>query len=259
MALADFARGAGYVPRGFRRLLEPGLRSYVWLPLLINVVVFTALFWGGTEAFGSLLDWLLPAPSEVSGEGWWAATKAFLLEAARWLLWPLFLLAAAVVMFYTFTAVANLLASPFNGMLAARVEERAGGRLPPGAAAGGMVVEVAGALRDELRKMLHFALLALPLVVLSLVPVLNVAAPLLWLLYGAWVLALEYMDYPLGNHGVTFPEQRRQLRRRRLLFLGFGAGVLAMTLVPGLNLLAMPTAVIAAAMLHAEEGGQLQN
>lgn len=253
----DFLRGVSYLPRGLGLLWAPGLRRFVWLPVLVNAAVFAVLFWLGAEYFQALMNWLLPAAGDVSGNGWLGGVLRFLLDLVRWLLWPIFLLAAVIVMFYAFTAVANLIGSPFNGMLSARVEKRATGRLPPEVPEGaGIVVEAAGAVVDELRKMAYFALLGIPLLILFVIPVANVAAPFLWAIYGAWIIALEYMDYPLGNHGLAFRDQRRLLRRRRMLHLGFGAAVLAITIIPVLNLVAMPAAVIGATLLRLEQDAQ---
>lgn len=249
--MADFLRGVSYVPRGLRLLAAPWLAPYVWVPIGVNVLVFAGLFWFAGAQYQALLTWLLPEPSTFSGEGWWSQTLEFLALLARWLLWPLFLLAAVVVMFYTFTALANLIAAPFNGWLSARVEQQATGRAPAGEGAG-FTAEVLGAFGGELRKMAYFALLGVPLLVLFVVPVANLAAPFLWALYGAWILALEYMDFPLGNRGLSFRAQRQHLRGRRLLHLGFGAGILALTLIPGLNLVAMPAGVIGATLLAVE-------
>ena len=84
---------------------------------------------------------------------------------------------------------------------------------------------------------------------LSILPVVNVVSPLVWAAYGAWVLAVEYADYPMANAGMRPRAQRALLRDQRRLALGFGSGVLLLTVVPGLNLIAMPTAVIGATLL----------
>ena len=51
---------------------------------------------------------------------------------------------------------------------------------------------------------------------------------------------------------MTFPDQRRFARGRRALYLGLGGALLAMTLIPVINLIAMPTGVIAATLLHVD-------
>ena len=75
----------------------------------------------------------------------------------------------------------------------------------------------------------------------------------MWLLFSAWMLALEYLDYPLSNHGRLFPHYRGALRQRRWLALGFGGAVLLLTLVPLLNFIVMPAAVAGATALAVKE------
>ncbi len=40
----------------------------------------------------------------------------------EWLLWPLFVLLLLAIIFFTFTMLPNLVAAPFNGFLAEKVE-----------------------------------------------------------------------------------------------------------------------------------------
>ena len=51
----------------------------------------------------------------------------------HWLLWPLFVLTVLIVVFYAFSLVANVIAAPFNSLLA----ERVGKMIAPRAQAGG--------------------------------------------------------------------------------------------------------------------------
>jgi len=37
---------------------------------------------------------------------------------------------------------------------------------------------------------------------LFIIPVINIAAPILWLLFSAWYMTLEYTDYPMANSGL---------------------------------------------------------
>lgn len=91
--------GAGYFLRGLGLIFKPGLRRFVAVPLLINVTVFALLIYFGAGQISALLDWALPS---------W-------LEWLRWLAWPLFALAAALVVFFSFSLLGNLIAGPFNG------------------------------------------------------------------------------------------------------------------------------------------------
>jgi len=97
--------GAGYLLKGMRLIMQPGLRRFVLLPLLINILVFSAAIWYGISPFESFL-----VRMESQIPSW--------LHWLDWVLWPLFVLVLAILVFYSFTLVANLLASPFNSLLA---------------------------------------------------------------------------------------------------------------------------------------------
>src|SRR3990172_12140527 len=105
-------RGATYVFRGYGLITRPGLRRFVVAPLLVNMLIFASLLWLGIDQFGNLMDLLLP-----SGESRWAVL-------ARFALWLLFAAAALLIIIFTFTLLANLVAAPFNGLLSEKVEEQ---------------------------------------------------------------------------------------------------------------------------------------
>jgi CysZ protein len=116
-----------------------------------------------------------------------------------------------------------------------------------------LLADIVPSLVSELRKLLYIALRALPLALLFLIPPVNLAAPFLWALFSAWMLVIEYMDYPMGNHRLRFAEQRKRLRGRRLLGLGFGGASLLMTMIPVVNFLAMPASVAGATAMWVRE------
>ncbi len=236
---AGFIAGAAYPLRGARWLLRRGVRGFVLAPLLINTLLFGAAIWLGASEFDVFLNWLL------------AKLPAW-LDWLRWLLWPLFAATVLLVGFYTFNLLANFFASPFNSLLAERVEDlvNPGVLRPPGRPLWREIVRLPG---TELKKLVYFLLRAIPLLLPFLMPVVNTIAPFIWGLFTAWMLALQYLDYPLGNHLIPFEEQRRLLGERRRLALGFGSMVLLLTMIPVVNFLAMPAAVIGATLLWVEQ------
>ncbi len=217
----------------FSWLTRPGLRKFIWGPLSINILVFTLGGWALLHYFGALMNHFLPADS-------W---QYYL----RWLLWPIIAIALVVVVFYTFSLLANIIAAPFNSFLAEAVERIESGRQPD-PVAGNLWQEAWGSVIQEIRKAAFFIVRAIPIVILSFIPGLNFAAPFLWFVYSAWVAYLQYMDYPMANHGIAFSRQRQLLAGRPLDTFGFGALVTLMLTIPILNLIAMPVAVIGASL-----------
>lgn len=226
--------GASYLLRGLQLIHRPGLRAYAYIPLAINTLLFATLIWLGAAQFGALIEGLLPP---------W-------LDWLRWLLWPLFAITVAVVAFFIFSMLTNLIGAPFNGMLAEAVERQLTGQeINQSGTWRTLLREALPAIWMELKKIGYFALRAIPLLILFFIPGLNLVAPFLWFAFTAWVLALEYMDYPMANHGVTFPEQRQRLQQHRLLGFGFGGATLLATTIPLVNFLVMPSAVAGATAL----------
>jgi len=91
-----------------------------------------------------------------------------------------------------------------------------------------------------------------------MIPGLNLLAPFAWFVFSAWLFALEYSDYPLGNCGLHFSQIRAELRQRPLLALGFGASVSICTMIPLLNFLVMPAAVAGATAWWLDESGRAE-
>lgn len=214
----------------FSWLLRPRIRRFILLPLAVN----TALFGVGTYAVirysESWMNHFLPQDS-------W-------LSYFRWLLWPLVAFTLILVIFYTFSLLANLIAAPFNSLLAAAVEKIETGQSPDSGYSLGK--EILLSIEQECRKMVYFLLLGIPTLILALL--LPPVAPFVWFVYAAWCAALQYMDYPMANHGIAFREQRHKLRQKRTDTLSFGSLSVVLTLIPGLNFIAMPVSVIAATL-----------
>jgi CysZ protein len=100
----------------------------------------------------------------------------------------------------------------------------------------------------ELRRIGYLGKWMLGLLIVSMIPGLNLLAPVLWAAFGAWGCALEFFAYPLENKGLLFPAQKILVGRVRLGALSFGGLVLVGLGVPFLNLLVAPAAVIAATL-----------
>lgn len=212
---------------GFRLIRVPGLRAYVIIPMAINTAVLIVLI--------SLIY------SEF--DGWVEQMMAMLpdwLSFLSWLVWLLSFLAVLFLIFFGFTILANLIASPFNAILSVRVEEKLLGRSLPDVP---VWTAAWSAIRREFSKFGYLLPRLLGLVVISIIPLVNAAAPALWLLFGGWMMAIQYCDYAADNNLVSFPQLRALLARRRVQTLLFGLPVYLLLAIPGLNLILLPVAV----------------
>lgn len=237
--IADFIRGVKYFLSGFEAIQQPGIRRYAVMPILVNIILFSLGIYVLGDQFSSLMESYLP-----DSEGYWVILV--------YILWVVFGLLILIMLFFSFTLLANLIGSPFNGPLAAAVERQLDEHIDQGSNSS-IIGEVAKAIGNELRKWLYYLFWAIPLLIISFIPVINFASPFLWFIFGAWILAIEYLDYPMGNHNYSFTAIKSTLRQQRMLALGFGTAVMCFTLIPIINLVVMPAAVAGASKLWVRE------
>lgn len=235
--------GATYFLNGLKLISAKGVRAYVLIPLLINIIIFSGALWFAIGQFDIFIDWALSdLPSWLS----WL----------EWIMWPLFALTFYGLVFFSFTIVANIIAAPFNGPLAEAVEKKLTGN-ENAISNKRFMDEVKESIGNELIKLKYALFLLMPLAFLSLIsfafPLISPAVAVLWFIYAVWILTLEYAEFPMSNQGMAFRHIREKLAEKRLLSLGFGTMVMLATLIPLLNFLVMPVAVAGATKMYLNE------
>ncbi|EIV1853354.1 sulfate transporter CysZ [Vibrio vulnificus] len=233
--------GFGYFFYGLELALSPGVKRFILMPLLANILlVGGALYY----LFSNLNLWI---------EGWIGQLPDF-LSWLSYLLWPLLALTIIATFSYFFSTLANFIAAPFNGLLADKVEEKLTGKKSNNEGFSDVVKDVPRVLAREWRKLLYVLPKAIGLFLLLLIPALGqTVAPLLWFIFTAWMLAIQYCDYPFDNHKVSFHEMRNTLKQNQSKAYTFGAMVSLCTSIPILNLIVMPVAVCGATAMWVNE------
>jgi CysZ protein len=233
-------KGFGFLLQGARLLTRPGLRLFVLLPLLVNIIMlglglgFLISFVGGW--MGDVVAWL---PEWMSG--------------ITWFLWLLFWLIFGMAVFFGFNLLANFIAAPLNGLLAEKVQLHLTGQDVGEVNFGAILASIPRSIGREISKLTYYLPRILLLLVLALIPGINVIAPWVWVLFGAWMMVIQYVDYPMDNNGVSFRKMKRSLSEQRLLHLGFGGGVSLLLMIPVVNFFVMPIAVAGATALYVSE------
>ena len=235
--------GATYFISGLSLINTSGIRRFVFIPLLINILIFTAGLWFAIAQFGTFIEWALSSLPE------W-------LSWLEWIMWPLFAVTFYGLVFFGFSIIANIIAAPFNGPLAAAVERHISG-YEDFSSNKTFIQEAKESIVNELIKLRYSLYLMMPLAFLSLIsfafPLISPAVAVLWLIYTVWVLTLEYADFPMANHDMSFRHIREKLANKRFLSLGFGSMVMLATLIPFVNFLVMPVAVAGATKMYVTE------
>ena len=243
-------KGFGHIFSGLKLISNPGIRRFVLIPLSINIALFGGATWYLFIKFDEWLSSLLPGlPDLPSWLSWLETVYGWLESLIYWIFYPMFSVMILLVVFYTFTFIANLIAAPFNSLLAEKVEKLLTNQ-PLGDGPGYPTSEmIKRSIGSELGKLLYFIKWWVLLFIFTMIPGINLAAPFLWVLFGAWMLSLEYLDYPMSNHNQFFKEINQQAMSRRSLSMGLGGGILLLTSIPFINLIAMPASVAAATAL----------
>lgn len=227
----NLATGVNYYLEGVNLLWRKELRLYILVPLVVNLVIFitltTTLFHYFNAGMEMMLDWI---PS--------------FLHFLKWLMWVLVGAVFLLCYGYIFNAITNIVASPFYGLLAQKTEELVTGKKLDDEPLGKMIPRVLG---REIHKMFYFLSRGIFMFfVLLLIGLVGITAPLVPIIaaaWGAWCMAIQYVDYACDNNQLDFAPMRKRLRANIYSSTGFGGMVMLASMIPLVNIFAMPAAV----------------
>ena len=242
----NFSRGF-FAPFRSLRILRhnPRLLQYIVIPFLINLVVFSGAVYLGLDFFGNTVVEYIP-----QGEAWY-------WSVLYWFLWVVAVLLTAVLVFFSFTVVGNLLASPFNDLLSERTEEVLSGRINDEPFSFGRFLRDAWqTILLEARKMWVFVAIMVLILPLNLLPGIgNSIYTVLAVSLTLFFLCFEYLGFVMVRKRQFFREQKNYIMARKILMLGFSCGVMALLAIPFFQLLCIPLAVVGATRIWCEEEG----
>ncbi|MCO6545662.1 MAG: sulfate transporter CysZ [Gilliamella sp.] len=226
--------GIEYFFKGWSLAFSPGIKRFVFLPLIANVVIMSALFYWFFTAISGMVDW------GVSYMPSWLHWLGYIIVF-------MVILALVILFCYFFSTVTNIIAAPFNGLLAEQVEAQLTGIPATDMSWISLIKDLPRIFRRELQKLLNYLLWAIPILLTYFIPVIGQSVtPVVWFLFTAWQINIQYADYAFDNHKITFHRMRELLKQDRVDNLTFGMIVSIFTMVPLLNLIVMPIAVCGA-------------
>jgi CysZ protein len=232
--------GINYIKRGFILMLQPGAKRYVIIPLLINIIVFTLFIGVGYHYIGV-------------GNAWLDSHLAHWLHWLKWLVWLVFIVGSLFFVVYLFTIVANIIASPFNGFLSEKIEQMIRGKKNQDDFKFKQCFSIMlKAIERQGRFLLYYLPRAVILLILFFIPGVNIIAGVLWFLFTAWMMTLQYLDYPFDNHHIGFKPMIKAMHKERLTNLNFGIVVTVLSSIPIVNLFIIPAAVAGATAIWVE-------
>ena len=233
----DELSGIHYFFKGWQLMIQPGLRLFVIVPMLVNILLFASAFYW---LFGRLEVWI------TDFANWLPA----MLHWLQWLLWPLAIITIMIVFSFVFATIGNWIAAPFNGLLAERCELLLTGQPLPDGTLHELISDIPRTLLREWQKLCYWLPRALLLFAALWIPALGqTIVPFLWFIFSAWIMAIQYVDFAFDNHKIDFKSMRVQLGIHRRDNFVFGVIVMLATGLPFINWLVMPASVCGATAL----------
>ncbi|MEM7077219.1 MAG: sulfate transporter CysZ [Pseudomonadota bacterium] len=228
-------KGVSYFVDGIQIAKTKPVRPFVVLPACASLIIIGTGLAIGFSYIEDLALYLRNALPE------WLSFLNFVLA-------PLLYAMGILIGAWMFGFIATVLASPFLGELSLRVDQDQVGlrgeldNIP-------MSRQIVATLGREARKLGYQLPRLFALVLVSLVPLVNAFAPLLWLSYGAWMMGVQFCDYAHENRQRPFRETLDLLRPYRIGVMGFGACVTVGLSIPLLNIFVAPVATVGATTL----------
>lgn len=159
--------------------------------------------------------------------------------------WILQVIAFVLLFFivnWTFVMVVSVFASPFNDAISSRIEKRHKGikLLERDQAFKEVFKKLFSIIWNELKKVTFIISLTVLSLILSLIPIL---APIT-IIFSAILLAIQFVDYSWSRHEWRAGECIKDIFTHFFTYLIAGGIFVILMSLPGINLLALPVAVI---------------
>ncbi len=214
---------------GLKMLLaESRLRSVLWQMIGVLLVLMLLLSAGAFWLSSTLMEQFIP-----TGDAWY-------ITVLDWLVWLFSTLMAIVVGVLSYMTLASVIAAGWLDTLSARADGR-----KETEGAGGWWQQAGRSLGNIVMPLLQFLPYALGSLLLLLVPVIGAAlASVLWAYAGLRLLGFEIMDAPASRRGWDWSQRKQELQQHRWFYIGFCGIAALMLMIPLLNLLVLPAAVV---------------
>ncbi len=226
--------GFHYFVMGWHLITQPGLRRFVIMPILLNIVLLIGLFWLFITQISNMID----------------SVMYFVPDWLSWLSSILFIFAVGMILlvfYFAFTTLSGFIAAPFNGLLAEKVERMLTGEVLVETNMADFIKDIPRMLGREWQKLVYSLPKFIGLFLLGFIPLVGqTVIPVLTFLFTAWMMAIQYCDYPFDNNKIAFHTMRSKLTENRTQSLTFGTLVTLCTFAPIVNLVIIPVAVCGA-------------
>ena len=139
--------GARYFLLGFKLIQTKGIKRYVIIPFIFNLILFAG-------AFGYLITQINPYIDLITASlpSW----LSWLESAIAFFVWPFAVLSMLLLSAFLFSTLANWIAAPFNGLLAAKIEQHLTQRSPSDEGVSSLLKDIPRLFGREFTKLQYY-------------------------------------------------------------------------------------------------------
>ncbi|MBI2608675.1 MAG: EI24 domain-containing protein [Deltaproteobacteria bacterium] len=237
------------------------LKRVALIPFMINMIIFILLIIG--------LIYYLPTGIQFLQNHFLRET---LPESSffYYFFWIFFFILGFFLSFFITLFLGIIISSPFNDLLSSKTEEL----IKEGENSDLLSLDGRGleervkrgfgdmwlSVSNEIKKFILLIVLQLILIVLNFLPVLGTTLYSILSLFIAFLfLAFEFTDYSFARKRFLFKEKKSVVFRNFCLFLGFGASLFIVLLVPFVNFFLIPVGVVGGTLLYCDNLDKNEN
>lgn len=239
MFIKNFVSGGLLYFEGIKTTLSTvRLIKFALLPLLLNILFFATFIYIFASYLPEITSYIFSSNQSLA---WYITALKFVFESLLFII-------SIIVVFFCFTAVGLIIASPFNDMLSSAVEQQLTKSRED--SINFSPSKIWFVIKNEAVKLLAIIAIELIIILTYFVPLIG---PLLFTILNGFfvplILALEFIGYPLDRQNFSFKDKLTYIRINLPILFGFGTVVALMFSIPFINLIVMPFAVTAATIL----------
>lgn len=176
----EIKSGFGYFMMGWYLITQSGLRRFVIMPIILNIILMLGLLGLFIAQAQNMIDWVM----------------GFLPDWLSWMSAILFIVSFALILmlfYFSFTMLSGFIAAPFNGLLAEKVEKMLTGEVLIETSTWDFIKDIPRMLAREWQKLCYSLPRYLILFLLGFMPVVGQSiVPIVAFIFGAWMTAIQY-------------------------------------------------------------------
>jgi len=235
-------------------MFEGGLKLLSGLRLMLSHKTLRAVLWrmiGLLAAFMLVLIFGVFELAQYVAQLWLPAGDTWYWAVVSWLVWALAIVLSILTGVVSFTVLGSAAIAPWLDTLAVRTEALHG-QVSDEAAQSWLTLCLMS-LSNSVRPLLSLLAWGIGALLVFWIPVIGqLLATVIWAYASIHFLCFELMDTTASRQGWDFAQRKNTIQQSRLFWLSFGGMAMLMMMIPILNLLVIPAAVVALSMSKAD-------